>query len=534
MAGRYTRHGTVACVAHDALGLELGAVVRRRQVLALVEHVLGERARVLAGDRDRRHVVQAADAEPVGELDHVRGAADVGGLVGRVVGGHVVERGEVHEVVDGARADVRSRPAFRPRNGSARSPTSGSTSAPPGHLRSFAASRDWSVAPDERVDPDVVALEEPPHQLAAEEPGRPGHQIRRHPIPLRPRNAGSYALSPDPAMGSGVPIGHVYESPGRAVPTRTSPTRQAVAEGVGMAGGVQRGIAHFRDDASRRRFLAAYDAMLATWPRPPVARTVATAFGATHVQEIGGGSGTPMVLLHPFVVSSVAWGSFAAAAAAASHPVYAIDTIVDAGRSTQTAAVRHADDLSQWLDQVLDGLDLARAHLVGASYGAWMALRHAVGGPDRVASVTAMDPPAAIGRPPAGFVLAMACRAGIRAKRKGPDAKLYPMLRQLHNGALPSEPLLELSVASIQGFVARQPFPKRLSDAELRSITAPVLYLVGGATPVVDADRAAARARQLLPRGEADVLAGAGHALPIERAAEVEARALRFVAAVDA
>ena len=36
-------------------------------------------------------------------------------------------------------------------------------------------------------------------------------------------------------------------------------------------------------------------ALLATWSRRPVAHTLDTTFGTTHVQEIGGGTGTPIV-----------------------------------------------------------------------------------------------------------------------------------------------------------------------------------------------------------------------------------------------
>lgn len=260
-----------------------------------------------------------------------------------------------------------------------------------------------------------------------------------------------------------------------------------------MAGGTSRRVSHFRDDASRTRFLAAYDAMLATWAQAPVPHTVDTSSGPTCVQTLGDGDGTPIVLLHALGVASVTWATLAVAGASAGHPVFAVDTVTDAGRSTQTAPIRDAARLTSWLGEVLDGLHLHRAHLVGASYGAWMALRLAVDRPERVASVTAMDPPAAFGRPPVTFVLSMV-RGGIGAKLDRSDATLYPLLRQLHNGTLPSEPLLELSVSSIRGFVVRQPFPRRLSDAELGSLTAPVLYLVGGATPIVDADRAAARA----------------------------------------
>ena len=87
-------------LAHDLLGLELRAVVRRRQPLALVEHRLVEDAAVVAGGRHRGDLVEVADLELAGQRDGVAGAADVHRLVHLVRGGHVVDRGQVEEVLD--------------------------------------------------------------------------------------------------------------------------------------------------------------------------------------------------------------------------------------------------------------------------------------------------------------------------------------------------------------------------------------------------------------------------------------------------
>ncbi len=96
-------------LAHEPLGLVLGAVVGVREALPLVEHALLEDALVAPGDGDRAGVVEAADLERVGELDHVPGALGVRLLHGVLVGGHVVDRGEVEEVVDAARRSPRRR-----------------------------------------------------------------------------------------------------------------------------------------------------------------------------------------------------------------------------------------------------------------------------------------------------------------------------------------------------------------------------------------------------------------------------------------
>jgi len=85
---------------HDLLRLELRAVVGRGEVLALVEHGLVEDAVVVTGRGHRRHLVEAAHLQRVGQLEGVLGAADVQLLVGGVVRGHVVDRGQVEEVLD--------------------------------------------------------------------------------------------------------------------------------------------------------------------------------------------------------------------------------------------------------------------------------------------------------------------------------------------------------------------------------------------------------------------------------------------------
>ena len=89
-------------LAHDLLRLELRAVVRRGQALVDVEHRLVPEAVVVTGRGDGGHLVEAAGVEVGGELEGVAGAADVEALVLLVGGGHVVDRGQVEEVVDRA------------------------------------------------------------------------------------------------------------------------------------------------------------------------------------------------------------------------------------------------------------------------------------------------------------------------------------------------------------------------------------------------------------------------------------------------
>src|SRR4051812_20083071 len=218
-----------------------------------------------------------------------------------------------------------------------------------------------------------------------------------------------------------------------------------------------RGVGRFRNDAARRRYRDAYERALAAWPVRPDELDVETRHGTTHVLATGPTTtatasatktGAPIVLLHAVAVASPSW-SPNIAALAEHHPVYAIDTIGDVGRTEQTAPVGSAADMASWLDDVLAALGLRGVHLVGLSYGGWVALNQAVRAPDRLVGVTAVDPVGALGRGKLTFLLRIAPDAVLASVARS-DTALHRLLRLLNNGTLPDEPLLELSVAGLR------------------------------------------------------------------------------------
>jgi pimeloyl-ACP methyl ester carboxylesterase len=188
--------------------------------------------------------------------------------------------------------------------------------------------------------------------------------------------------------------------------------------------------------------------------------------------------------------------------------------------------------MSRWLDAVLAALGADRVHLVGLSYGGWIALNQACRSPHRLASVTAVDPPGAIVRTRTRLMLEFLPDA-ILAKVAKSDAALHRLLRRLNNGALPKQPLLDLSVAGLRTFIGKQPRPRRLTDDELASITIPTCLLIGARTPLTDARQAIERGRRLIHNVDADVVPNAGHMLPVEKPAVFNERVLRFVGRVD-
>ena len=289
-------------------------------------------------------------------------------------------------------------------------------------------------------------------------------------------------------------------------------------------------LGRFRSDAARLRFLAAYDAAIEKWPTPPRHHDVPTTFGTTHVLQSGPVAGAPIVLLHAIAVSSPAWYPDIAALSA-SHPVYAIDTITDPGRSTQSAPVRNGEDFAAWLTEVLDALHLDGVHVVGLSYGGWLALNQAHRSPNGIASVTSVDPVGALGRAKTSFMIKIVPDSLLALAKS--EKAIHRLMGRLNNGAVPGQPLLDLSVAGLRTFVAKQPFPKRMTDEELRRITVPTLLLLCARSPVNDAQRAAQRARRCIAEVEVDVVADSGHMLPIEHPEQFTQRVLSFVDGLD-
>jgi pimeloyl-ACP methyl ester carboxylesterase len=233
------------------------------------------------------------------------------------------------------------------------------------------------------------------------------------------------------------------------------------------------------------------------------------------------------VLLPAIAVSAASWYANVGALGA-QHPVFAIDAIGDVGRSQQTEPVRDGETMSRWLDSVIEALGFDRVHLIGLSYGGWIALNHACRSPAHLASVTAVDPPGAIVRTRARFMLEILPDAML-AKVAKSDAALHRLLRKLNNGTLPEQPLLDLSVAGLRTFIGKQPRPRRLSDSELASIRIPTYLLIGARSPLTDAPQAVDRVCSLIPDVDAEIIPDAGHMVPNEHPALFNEHVLRFL-----
>ncbi|MEU3996353.1 alpha/beta hydrolase [Streptomyces fungicidicus] len=273
-------------------------------------------------------------------------------------------------------------------------------------------------------------------------------------------------------------------------------------------------------------FQAAYDQVLRNWPDGVTAIDVPTPYGSTRVHVCGPEDGAPLVLLPGGGTTSMAWYANAAALAAA-HRVYAVDLIGDYGRSVHDGApLRGAGDLTAWLDALFDELDLDGAHLAGHSYGAWIALNHALHAPHRLGRLALLDPVQCFARMSPRYLL----RAVLTTLK--PAAERPGALHRWETGSDPEDPVwrafLAGTAAAKRSKVVTMPRPRE--DA-LRACSVPTLVCLAGKSRAHDAPRVAAAARRLMPRAEVVTLPDASHhSLPTERPAELNRLLVDFFA----
>lgn len=269
-------------------------------------------------------------------------------------------------------------------------------------------------------------------------------------------------------------------------------------------------VGTFSDDEARRDFLAALDVAMERWPLHED-RTIETDFGRTAISIVPGeGAGDPVVLLQGGGSTIAIW-SLLAAAWRSDRSVVAIDTVWDAGRSEQLAPVRDGRDASAWLDAVLDGAGIAHAHLVGYSYGAWLAMQHAARAPERLRSVTAIEPPGAlVDLPPAAW-------AHMLRMLVGGTEQYRTYLAWVRGGRLPDSTMLDLLLAARRSFTARgTPRPARLSREDWRGMRVPLAVVLAGRSRLVPTGRATRVVRRRAPSAELHVLPAASHAVLVD------------------
>ncbi len=155
--------------------------------------------------------------------------------------------------------------------------------------------------------------------------------------------------------------------------------------------GRDQSAAFFKTEAAEARYRVAYDAVLAKWPVAYQEITVPTRLGVTHVIASGPADAPPLVLLHAAMATATVWRPNVEALSE-HFRVYAVDTVGQGGRTVASRRIESRRDYADWLNDLFDGLGIARASIVGNSYGGFIAFNQAAMAPERIERMVLISP----------------------------------------------------------------------------------------------------------------------------------------------
>ena len=270
----------------------------------------------------------------------------------------------------------------------------------------------------------------------------------------------------------------------------------------------------FRGPRERAQFTAIYDSVMRTWPVAFDERDVETAYGQTHLVVSGSPSAPPLVLLHAASATSAMWRPIIAAMSS-SYRCYCIDTITEANKSVATKRIYTVADHVDWLRQAFTALDLARARVMGMSYGGWLAAQLALHAPQHLSHLVLLTPAGTLAPLPLQWWVKMLTPVLLRSPQGA--RRFLQWMSSTPNA--PTDPGVNLiAVSMLSSRLRRGTPPSVFTDDELRRITTPVTVLIGERDVIYRSgpQAALARAQKFIPNVRTHMLPGANHILTLD------------------
>ncbi len=253
-------------------------------------------------------------------------------------------------------------------------------------------------------------------------------------------------------------------------------------------------------------------------------RMVETDYGTTHLLATGRQGAPPIILLHGRSLNATLWCDYLKTFSDR-YRVYAIDILGEGGKSAPQHPFTWGSGYARWMTQVLDALEVDQAHLIGMSFGGWLAMKLAIHAPERVRALSLLAP--------AGFVWASAgfvwlgMRAGM-SMRLEHARQLVEFCSGKHVEIKDEDCELLHTVFRYHRANAEPPPP--FSDAHLRTMLVPTQVLMGSHDRVFAPSQVIGRAQHTLPElHDAAIMRGIGHGMLSDRPEAVRQRVRSFL-----
>lgn len=293
-------------------------------------------------------------------------------------------------------------------------------------------------------------------------------------------------------------------------------------------------VGHWRTVEGRQAYLAAYDTAMRDLPAPNVVRDLPTRFGTVRVYgwtSKDRGAEVPAVLL-PGIRSGTPMWAEQVREIGGHRDVYAFDAVGDAGLSTQTVPITAPEQQADWVEDVLAGLELPRAHMVGHSFGGAIAAAHARRHPGRVASLTMLEPAFTLAYPPARIFLWSTVAILPLVPQSWRDRALARVGGVDVSEVRSDDPMGRMIDLATAHYSGQAPTPSPLSDDELRALAMPVYVAIAERDSLAGGEGAAVQAR-LIPDATVETWPNTTHSLPMQAGAALTDRLDRWWSGID-
>ncbi|MES2593636.1 MAG: alpha/beta hydrolase [Bacteroidota bacterium] len=270
----------------------------------------------------------------------------------------------------------------------------------------------------------------------------------------------------------------------------------------------------------------AYNQALKLWQVPFEEKYINTHFGKAHVIVSGPENAEPLILLHGLNASSTMWYPNIKQLSEY-YRIYAIDFFMEPGKSVCQREVENTTQIIDWYYEIFDQLHLKKFSLLGASRGGWLGMNIALRDKKRVDKIVLLSPAQTFTWIKPGSDIMYNIAYSIFPKRKHLRSVLETMTVDIDkiSQAYINQYYLATKKATLDNcFMQMTPF----TDKQLKSLTMPVLLMVGDADIINDAE-SLKRAKKLLPNLTTLKIKNAGHFLSVDQPEIVNKEIIDFL-----
>lgn len=282
----------------------------------------------------------------------------------------------------------------------------------------------------------------------------------------------------------------------------------------------------FETKSEKKTYLSAYDKALKLWNIPYTEENVKTSFGTAHVIIAGPKNAKSLVLLHGMDATSTMWYPNIKALAK-NHRIYAIDFLMEPGKSTLTAKPLSSKEIVIWYNEIFSFYKLKQFDIIGVSRGGWIAALLASEKTNSIDKIVLLSPAQTF-----KFIDKVRKTSSALLLKLFPSEKKFSKtLETFSTHPENIDPIYKRQfylankyAKSNSSMLKMRPF----SDEELQSITNPVLVLIGD-HDVINSEESLTRAQKFLINCKTQTIKDAGHFLTTDQAKITNDAVIKFL-----